>query len=99
MDIKSENLELTQEDLERILFPFVRSYRYYTGILPVKIVIPRVKELTFMTETVPMTHVRIPVELEADDAADRPQRAGVHSKASKPVSGNSNASAEPVKQE
>ena len=61
----TENLELDQEDLERILTPYIRSYRFYNkGTLPESIIIEKAAEIKFQSDALPPKFVEIPVEFK-----------------------------------
>ena len=99
----TENLELEQSDLERILSTYLRSYRFYNkGRTPEKIILPKLSEIKLQIEKMPPEFVTIPVvyvgkEGVEDDIADRPQRARRDYKVSKPVGSSSSDKPQPDK--
>jgi hypothetical protein len=74
----TENLILEQLDMEKILAPFLKSYKFYSkGKEPEKIILPKITKIELQTQAIPPIIVTIPVEYieeELPDDASRPLR-------------------------
>lgn len=70
----TENLELDQEDIERILDPYLRSYKYYSkGALPGKIIIKKVEKISFQSGNLPLAFTEIPVVFKEEPKEKKPR--------------------------
>ena len=63
----TENLELDAADIEKILDPYLRSYRFYSkGLMPEKIILAEVSKVRFQSGILPPTFEEIPVVFKAE---------------------------------